>query len=173
VPTPFVLMLRPRSGESQWVAREEYELVPQCTAVEYTDNFGNLAQRLLAPVGHFGVFTAAEVETVEHMDVLPGGAFVEVQNLPVSALQYLLPSRYCESERFGQMAMSITQGAKPGYDQVSAITEYLRANIQFSPGSSEVPVSAVEVNQRGYGVCRDRKSTRLNSSHVKISYAVF
>src|SRR5436309_11974054 len=29
----------------------------------------------------------------------------------------------------------------------------------------EAPVSA--------GICRDRKSTRLNSSHVKISYAVF
>src|SRR5690606_41626250 len=26
---------------------------------------------------------------------------------------------------------------------------------------------------RGHALCRDRKSTRLNSSHVKISYAVF
>src|SRR5690606_41192135 len=30
-----------------------------------------------------------------------------------------------------------------------------------------------EKDTNGYGVSRDRKSTRLNSSHVKISYAVF
>src|SRR5690606_41742277 len=28
-------------------------------------------------------------------------------------------------------------------------------------------------NETGFTVCRDRKSTRLNSSHVKMSYAVF
>ncbi len=31
----------------------------------------------------------------------------------------------------------------------------MRDNIRFLPGTSTVPVSAVEVNQRGYGVCRD------------------
>src|SRR5437868_9752717 len=29
------------------------------------------------------------------------------------------------------------------------------------------------ISQRGYVATRDRKSTRLNSSHVSISYAVF
>src|SRR5690606_40010627 len=31
----------------------------------------------------------------------------------------------------------------------------------------------VRALRRAHGVVRDRKSTRLNSSHVKISYAVF
>src|SRR5207302_8960488 len=35
------------------------------------------------------------------------------------------------------------------------------------------PVVAVERLEFGESVDRDRKSTRLNSSHVKISYAVF
>ena len=47
----MVLMLRPRSGPSQWVAREEYRLTPSVQVVEVTDGFGNLCQRLVAPVG--------------------------------------------------------------------------------------------------------------------------
>ncbi|WP_421850165.1 hypothetical protein [Marinomonas sp.] len=41
-PSPFVLMLRPRSGMQQWIAREEYVLSPSVPAVEFTDSFGNL-----------------------------------------------------------------------------------------------------------------------------------
>src|SRR5690606_41060523 len=33
--------------------------------------------------------------------------------------------------------------------------------------------SEIDRNARAQGIARDRKSTRLNSSHVKISYAVF
>jgi transglutaminase-like putative cysteine protease len=155
LPTPFVLMLRPRSGAQQWIVREEYDLIPSVVAIEFTDDFGNLCQRLVAPPGHFEIHTAAEVETSDFMDVAWGGAFVEVQNLPVAYLKYLLPSRYCECDRFGVMAMNITAGVSPGYDQVAAIASWLRTEITFVPGSSDVPISAVEVNQRGFGVCRD------------------
>ena len=42
-----------------------------------------------------------------------------------------------------------------GYDQVKAIENYLRNNIRYEPEGSDVPSSAVEVNTRGGGVCRD------------------
>lgn len=155
LPTPFVLMLRPRSGAQQWIVSEQYNLVPSVTPSEFTDDFGNLCQRLVAPAGPFEIHTAAEVETADFMDVAWGGHFVEVQNLPVSYLKYLLPSRYCESDRFFLMATDITQGRFPGYDQVAAITDWLRSHIAFTPGGSDLPISAVEVNQRGSGVCRD------------------
>ena len=38
VPTPFILMLRPRSGEQQWISREDYVLSPSVPAVEFTDS---------------------------------------------------------------------------------------------------------------------------------------
>lgn len=155
IPTPFVLMLRPRSGAQQWVAREEYRLVPGVPVFEFTDGYGNLCQRLIAPPGSFAVYTAAEVKTADIMDQAPGGAFVEIQNLPDAVLGYLLPSRYCESDRFGQMATSITSGWLPGYDQVAAIEKWLRSTIRYEPDGSDLPVSAVEVNLRQSGVCRD------------------
>jgi transglutaminase-like putative cysteine protease len=66
-----------------------------------------------------------------------------------------LPSRYCESDRFHQMAIEITAGQLPGYDQVAAIVAWLRNSISYCPGSSDIPVSAVETNARQVGVCRD------------------
>lgn len=155
VPTPFVLMLRPRSGAQQWVALEKYRLVPSIPVFEFTDGYGNLCQRLTAPVGKFSVQTAAEVMTADTIDRAPGAPLIEIQNLPDSVLCYLLPSRYCESDRFGQMAMSITEGQLAGYDQVARIESWLRKHIPYEPGSSEVPLSAVEVNNKQSGVCRD------------------
>ncbi|MEJ2298899.1 MAG: transglutaminase family protein [Woeseiaceae bacterium] len=154
-PVPFVLMLRPRSGAQQWVAREDYKLVPSVPVFEFTDEYGNLCQRLIAPTGAFEVYTSADVMTADYVDQALGAPFVEVQTLPDAVLSYLLPSRYCESDRFNQMATEITASQAPGYDQVAAIVSWLRDNISYRPGSSDIPVSAAEVNSRQVGVCRD------------------
>lgn len=153
--TPLVLMLRPRSGAQQWVARESYTLSPYVPVVEYTDIYGNLCQRLVAPLGRFSIHTSAEVMTTDEVDSAPGACFVEVQNLPESVLAYLLPSRYCESDRFGDLARDILAEALPGYDQVASIDRWVRNFIRYTPGSSNFPISAVEVNARCEGVCRD------------------
>jgi transglutaminase-like putative cysteine protease len=155
IPTPFVLMLRPRSGAQQWIASEQYRLSPSVPVFEFTDGYGNLCQRLVAPAGVFRVHTAAEVMISDTVDRAPGAPFVDVQNLPDSILGYLLPSRYCESDRFGQMANEITAGYLPGYNQVAAIESWLRDTIRFEPYGGDIHVSAIEVNARQWGVCRD------------------
>jgi len=154
-PTPLVLMLRPRSGAQQWVAHEAYTLTPYVPVVEYTDIYGNLCQRLVAPAGPFSIETSAEVMTADEVDTDPGAYFVEVQNLPESVLAYLLPSRYCESDRFGDLARDIVAAEQLGYDQVASINRWIHQNIRYTPGSSTYPISATELNARGEGVCRD------------------
>lgn len=153
--TPFILMLRPRSGAHQWIARESYTLTPSVPVVEFTDAYGNLCQRLIAPPGPFSVRTSADVMTADTIDVAPGAPFVEVQNLPDEVLTYLLPSRYCESERFFQMASGMVSGMAPGYDQVACITEWIRRSVRYNPTSVFMQMAATEVNQRREGVCRD------------------
>lgn len=153
--TPFVFMLRPRSGAEQWVAQERYAITPSVSVVEFTDGYGNLCQRLIAPPGSFSVRTSAEVMTSAHIDTAAGAPFVPVQDLPESALTYLLPSRYCEADRLSELARKITAWAAPGYDQVATINAWVQGTVQFAPGSSQIPTSAVEVHQRGVGVCRD------------------
>lgn len=154
--TPFILMLRPRSGLQQWIARESYTLKPSnILAVEYTDNYGNLCQRLTAPMGEFSIQTSADILTADEIDVSPGAPFNEVQTLPTDVLTYLLPSRYCESDRFIELGKKIVGQAIPGYDQVAAIDQWIRSNIHFNSDTPHFQLSAVEVNQLGEGVCRD------------------
>ena len=69
---------------------------------------------------------SADVRTADYVDQGFGAPFVEIQNLPDAVLSYLLPSRYCESDRFGQMATEITAAYQPGYNQVAAIVTWLR-----------------------------------------------
>ncbi len=155
VSTPFILMLRPRSGVKQWVAKDEFRISPNVSVFECSDVYGNLCQRLIAPPGKFEVFTSAEVRIADSLDEAPGVAFIEIPYLPDSVLGYLLPSRYCESDRFCDMATLITAGQQPGYDQVLSIERWLSNNIKYVPGSSDIPLSAVDVNFRQSGVCRD------------------
>ncbi|MES2257438.1 MAG: transglutaminase family protein [Pseudomonadota bacterium] len=154
-PTPFILMLRPRSGAQQWVARETYTMTPPVQPVEFTDAYGNLCQRLIAPEGEFTIYTTADVMTSDFIDVAPGAPYVEVQNLPDEVLTYLLPSRYCESEQFFDMANEIVQDATPGYDQVNCITDWLRREVRFNSASTHHYMTAADVNQLREGVCRD------------------
>lgn len=148
-------MLRPRSGAQQWVAREQYVLTPSVPVVEFTDPFGNLCQRLVAPSGAFSIRTSADVQAADWADIAPGAPFVEVNQLPAETLPFLLPSRYCESDRFSQMAASITAGWAPGYDQCTAIVDYIRGAVQYVPGAGQQIISAAEVNERSQAVCRD------------------
>ena len=151
----LIVMLRPFRGSQQWLNAEAYTITPALSINENTDSFGNSCQRLLASPGDFIIDTSAEVIVPDTVAVAPGARFVAIQQLPDDVMPYLLPSRYCESDRFGDLAMEITCDAVPGYDQVSKITDWVRQHIQYLPGSSEFPLSAVEVNLRGNGVCRD------------------
>lgn len=148
-------MLRPRSSAQQWVAGEKYDILPRVPVSEFTDSYGNLCQRLIAPPGVFSIQTGANVILADYVAWAKDAPFVEIRNLPDDVLIYLLPSRYCESEHFGQMATAITEGHCLGYNQVAAITAWVRETIRYESCGSDLPVSAVEVHSRRWGVCRD------------------
>lgn len=155
VPTPTIFMLRPRSGEGQWVMREEYLLQPSVPVVEYTDGFGNLCQRLVIPIGKFSLHTVAWVETADTIDLNPEAAYVPVENLPEGVLQFLLPSRYCQSDQMGDLAYEIVGEATPGYEQAEAIRYWIQTQVTYAYGTSNASTSAVDTAREKIGVCRD------------------
>lgn len=154
-PSPLILMLRPRSGLGQWVVREDYQFEPTIPVVEYVDGYGNLCQRLITPQGVFQVDTTAIVEVADTIDVEPGAAFVPVQELPDYALQFLLPSRYCQSDLLGDLANQIVTDIASAYDQVEAIRDWIHTHIEYRYETSNASTSAVETAKTRMGVCRD------------------
>jgi transglutaminase-like putative cysteine protease len=153
--TPAILMLRPRSGTGQWIVREEYQLSPQVPVVEYTDGYGNLCQRIVVPQGSFQVHTSAVVDAADTIDVEPNAPFVPVPELPDNVLQFILPSRYCEADRLGDLALEIAGSTNPGYEQVEAIRRWIHENIEYAYGTSNASTSALETANQRIGVCRD------------------
>ena len=154
-PTPFILMLRPRNDFNQWVAEQTYTISPNVPVIEYNDSFGNSCQRLVAPVGTFSVRTSAKVLTSPAVIGDRWAGFNEIDTLPNEVLSYLLPSRYCESDRFVEMAHSIVANCVPGYEQVAAIEDWIRTHVRFNPDSIYFQQSATEINQSREGVCRE------------------
>jgi transglutaminase-like putative cysteine protease len=154
-PTPIIFMLRPRSGEGQWVVSEEYLLEPSVPVIEYTDSYGNLCQRLIVPVGDFHLSTKVCVETADKIDVDYNAAYIPVENLPDTVLQFILPSRYCQSDLLGDLALEIVGDTTPGYPQVEAIRQWINTNIKYEYGTSNASTSAVDIPKQGVGVCRD------------------
>lgn len=153
-PTTFLLMLRPQSNKKQWIISQEYYTEPKVKITEFSDIYGNLYQKLVAPVGKLKIKTSSKVLIKDENNAFDK-KFVEIENLPKDVLIYLLPSRYCQSDSFNQMAASITQDKDSGYEQVLAITNWIRENIAYENFDSDIQVSAIEVNNRKYGVCRD------------------
>lgn len=154
-PTPLILMLRPRSGAGQWIIREEYQITPAVNVTEFTDMYGNLCQRVVAPEGPFSIHFSATVQTADFIDVSPGAPYTPVEDLPDDVLHYTLPSRYCQSDQLGNLAAQITEGTEPGYDQAEAIRKWINENVRYEYGTSDASTSAVETADKRVGVCRD------------------
>lgn len=154
-PTPMILMLRPRSGTGQWISNEAYELQPHAPAIEFVDIYGNLCQRLVAPIGDFIIRATVSVETADTIDVNPGAPLTPIEQLPDGVLHFLLPSRYCQSDRVGDQANQIVQGSTPGYDQAEAIRAWIQRNIEYRYGVSDASTSVLDTLMQRAGVCRD------------------
>lgn len=154
-PAPLVAMLRPRSGDAQWIVSEAYKFAPFVHATEYVDGFGNLCQRLVAPPGGFRIETETVIEVADSIAVQPGAPLIEPQDLPDSALQFLLPSRYCPADTMYDLAKETVADALPGYDQVEAIRAWIREHIEYKYGVSTGSTTAADTVKDGAGVCRD------------------
>lgn len=154
-PTPMVLMLRPRSGRGQWVSGERYTFTPASEAVEYVDGFGNLCQRLTAPEGRFAVRAEFEAHVADAIDTAAGAPPTPVEDLPDGVLRYLLPSRYCPSDRMGELARDVVGDAAAGYDQAEAIRAWIHEHFEYRSGSSNASTDALETVEQRAGVCRD------------------
>lgn len=75
--------------------------------------------------------------------------------MPENVLQFLLPSRYCQSDLLASLATEIVADAAPGYDQVVAIQEWIHTQVEYRYGSSNASTSAVDTAAEKVGVCRD------------------
>jgi transglutaminase-like putative cysteine protease len=153
--TPVVAMLRPRSGQAQWVLGQRYELSPWVPAREYVDGYGNLCQRFVVPRGEMTLAVTSDVEVAETVAVDMHAPMTPVDRLPDDALVYMLQSRYCPSDVMEDQAKAVVQGCAPGYPQAARICDWVRDNHEYRYGVSDASTTALDTIRHGAGVCRD------------------
>jgi len=87
--------------------------------------------------------------------VEPDAGQIAVEDLPDEALEFLLGSRYCETDRLSDTAWSLFGRLPPGWARVQAICDYVHDRITFSYPDARSTRTAWDGHQERIDVCRD------------------
>ena len=122
----------------------------------YLDSFGNRCARFTAPAGPLRLAGNTLVDIADQPDVEPWGAALDdIGKLPAKILQFLLPSRYCEVDRFGAIAQDLFSGYMPGGNRAIAIRDWVHDRVRFDYLKARPTKTAMDVFTEREGVCRD------------------
>lgn len=138
----------------QHLGEETITVLPEVVLERTSTSKGNRVFRVEAPSGPFRVEYRATVEVSRPFapsEVKPDNP----GRLPLATLTYMLPSRYCESDRFTQIAWDLFGKIPNRVEQVREICRWVDANLAYTPGATDSRTSAWEVWQLKKGVCRD------------------
>jgi transglutaminase-like putative cysteine protease len=155
--TPSILMLSVHPSRAEDLTYPNHiKFDPLIPVQEYRDHFDNICTRIVMPPGRLVVSAENIVQDSGDPDlVVLGAGQVPVQDLPQEVLEFLLGSRYCETDRLSDMAWSIFGKVQPGWERVQAICDHVHDRLTFSYPNARSTRTAWEGHEEGLGVCRD------------------
>ena len=156
-PTPMLLMLSVHPSRFNSLQSPEALTVdPFVPMTPFVDVFGNACGRIVARAGEVRFQNDATVYDSGLPDAVdPSARQYLVDELPVDALQFLLPSRYCEVDLLKDDAWRLFSEARDGFARVQAICEWVHGNVTFGYHFARETMSAADVFKDRKGVCRD------------------
>lgn len=153
--THFLFLVHALDGSDQRVVDESLRITPALDSEVHADPMSN--QRVLRLKAKAGPLTLRYRAQVEVDRPAPDLQAVEVpiEVLPHEVLPYLLPTRYCESDRLASAASRMFGDVAPGYARVQAINDWIHEHVAYQPGSTDSSTTACDVFLQRAGVCRD------------------
>jgi transglutaminase-like putative cysteine protease len=125
-------------------------------STDYLDVFGNRCARFVAPAGHLRLSGTNVVDADATPDPIYANAVQSpIEDLPSDALQFLLPSRYCQVDRFGSIAHDLFGSTAPGWARATAIRDWVHEKVTFNYNAARPTKTAMDVFTERVGVCRD------------------
>ncbi len=124
----------------QHLGEETISVLPAVALERTATSKGNRVFRVEAPTGPFRVKYRATVEVSRPF----APSEVKQDNpgrLPLATLTYMLPSRYCESDRFTQIAWDLFGKISNRVEQVREICRWVDANLAYTPGATDSRIS--------------------------------
>jgi transglutaminase-like putative cysteine protease len=156
-PTPMILLLYVHPERARDLKEPEQLITePDVPVYDYIDVFGNRCARLMAPAGRFRVLADALIFDDGHPDEHDTAAVQHpMEELPPQTLQFLLASRYCEVDRFMNLAWQMFGHVPPGWARVKAVCDWVHENVKFGYQFARPTKTAWDVYTERTGVCRD------------------
>ncbi|MDB5622910.1 MAG: Transglutaminase [Devosia sp.] len=143
-------------GGGQRILHERVLVTPDLPAEEYTaEDSGNRFRRLIAPIGTLKLRYQAQIQLQPVMADPTVIAEVPVAQLPLEALPFLNPSRYCPSDQLARFASRQFGEAEPGFGRVTEICNWINREVDYISGSSDTSTTAADTFAMRAGVCRD------------------
>ena len=152
----FIFNIHAARTARQQVLDESLQLSQNLAYTVDTDPVSlNRYLRLSAAPGPLRVSYTATVDLHHHRADPAQIAEVPVARLPTSVLGYIYPSRYCQSDRLGRMAMREFGQRWQGYGRVQGIRDWVQQHTVYTPNTSNSNTSAIDTLLETVGVCRD------------------
>jgi len=150
-------------ADSQPVVSSTLTLEPFAETQTFSDIYGNPCRRLMFPQGNVHVEYSASVSLPDQRLPMLKPIEASAMELPTEILLYLLPSRYCQSDRLENMAIDQFGTAQRGWARVQTICEWIHRHVSYRYGTSDSGTSAYDTAAQRQGVCRD-------FAHLAISF---
>lgn len=96
----------------------------------------------------------AEVRPHRQLFDLAGMGALLPHQLPGEAVQYLLDSRYCRSDKYQAMVAAEFDGTSGGA-RIAAIRDWIGEHFSYVPGASDATTTATDTFISREGICRD------------------
>ncbi|MGD0734065.1 MAG: transglutaminase family protein [Terracidiphilus sp.] len=135
---------------------DELHVEPKLQVDHYIDSFGNRCSRFVAPRGPLRLSSTTLVQDSGDPDPYNWYAReARVGDLPHEILSFLLNSRYCEVDRFSNIAVELFGDVAPGWNRVQTICNWVHNHVAFNYQMARPSKTALDVYTERVGVCRD------------------
>jgi transglutaminase-like putative cysteine protease len=154
--TDFVFNIHAAQTASQLVISEQLTISqPVVSTVQTNPSTYARYLRLTGGAGPLNINYQATLDIKHHVAEPESIGETPVAKLPLSALTYIYPSRYCQSDRLSLLAMKEFGHLPKGYRRVEAIQTWVRQQVAFRSNTSNSNTSAIDTLTDRVGVCRD------------------
>jgi transglutaminase-like putative cysteine protease len=154
--TTLILSIEAQHLRGQRILSETFTINPHVRHEAHdVAETANRYRRLVLSPGRYTIRYEANVE-MEPVTRRPEQVDeMAVAQLPFDVVNYLFPSRYCQSDQLARFAWRRFGEDAPGHRRVEEICDWIHDNVDYLEGSSHGSTSAYDTFTTRAGVCRD------------------
>jgi transglutaminase-like putative cysteine protease len=155
--TPMLLQLNIHpSRDADLLSPDAVTSQPWLAMTVYSDSFGNRVTRTVVPPGLVTFSNRFLIQDSGQPDEIPPDhELTEIADLPFEVLQFLVSSRYCDSDNLADFAWANFGWIAGGTARAQAVAQFVHGHIRFSYPDARPTRCASDSMREGVGVCRD------------------